>query len=86
VSPLTLFDARNAATVRRAMQDAAQHGTPLTFGEQIALDLGITHKTPNFVGWRVSARVGDTWALIAEGLPSDDAVNFITNYARNLGD
>lgn len=78
MSPLTLFDARNDATVRRAMQDAARTSSGVVFGDRLALTFRI-------IDWAIHVRAprADVWTLAADGLSFDDAVDVVTHYARN---
>lgn len=80
MSDLTMFDARNAPTVRRAMRDVVRHGLPAVFGGLISLEL-----TLNPMGWLVRTRASrnDVWTTAADGLSFDDAVTVVTYYANS---
>jgi hypothetical protein len=77
---LTIVDAKNAPTVRRAMRDAVRYGHPVLFGGLISLELALSP-----MGWLVRTRAsrGDVWSPATNVLSFDDAVTVVTNYARN---
>lgn len=81
MSNLTIVDAKNAPTVRRAMRDVVRHGIPAVFGGLISLEL-----TLHPMGWQVHTRASreDVWTVAANGLSFDDAVTVVTHYARNM--
>lgn len=81
MSNLTMFDARNAPTVRRAMRGVVKYGLPAIFGGLISVEL-----TLHPMGWLVRTRAsrGDVWTPATNRLSFDDAVTVVTQYARNL--
>lgn len=79
-----MFDAKNAATVRRAMRDdaIASGRSRVRFGDLITLSLTLYP-----IGWQVHVRAStdeDVWTVAANGLSFDDAVTVVTRYARNM--